>query len=91
MSRGEDREAILTVATHVPVLVIKLGITFLRAKRQANKSVKGFYKEMVRNGIPPQEARKLADEYTSTVSLRYWFRTMGGFSSWRDKPGSDRP
>lgn len=81
MSRDEDREAVLTVAAFAPTIAIRVGISFLKLKRRAKKAGKRFYKELVRNGVPPQEARKLADEYTSMVSIRYWAKNLGGFTN----------
>ncbi len=90
MNKEEDGEAILAFTASAPMMAFRLGVGFLKMKRQANKSAKNFYREMVRNGIPPPEARKLSEEYTSVVSFRHWFRSMGGFSSWKDKRGSER-
>jgi hypothetical protein len=87
MPSDDDKEAILAFTANAPLLMMRLGVSFLRMKRQANRSAKRFYREMVRNGVPPQEARKLSEEYTSVVSLRHWFRSMGGFSAWKN--GSD--
>ena len=78
MTRDEDREAILAVAAFAPALVIRIGISFLKLKRRANKAAKCFYRELVRNGIPQEEARKLADEYTSLVSVRHWAKSLSG-------------
>jgi hypothetical protein len=91
MSRDEDREAVLTVAAFAPAIVIRIGISFLRLKRQANKAGKRFYKELLRNGIPPHEARKLADDYTSAVSVRYWAKNLGGFASFGEIFRSAKP
>jgi len=90
MNKESDGEAILAFTASAPLLAFRLGVGFLKMKRQANKSAKNFYREMVRNGVPPSEARKLSEEYTSTVSLRHWIRSMGGFSSWKERNGSDR-
>lgn len=81
MSREEEREAILTVAAFAPILAVRVGISLLKLKRRANKAGKRFYKELVKNGVPPLEARKLAEDYTSVVSIRYWARNLGGLNN----------
>ena len=91
MTRDEDREAILTVAAFTPALLLRVGISFLRLKRRANKAAKSFYKELVRNGIPPHEARKLADEYTSLVSVRYWAKSLSGSTNFGEIFRSAKP
>jgi hypothetical protein len=91
MSRDEDREAFLVVVAFAPALVIRVGISFLKLKRRANKAAKSFYKELLRNGIPPQEARKLADDYTSAVSIRYWTKNVGGFNGFGEIFRSAKP
>ena len=78
MSRDPDREAVLTVAAYMPSIAIRVGLSYLRMKRRANKAAKRFYRELVRNGVPPGDARKLADEYIAALSLRHWARTIGG-------------
>ncbi len=80
MPSNEEKEAILAIATIVPGMIVRLGISFLRMKRQVNRSAKSFCREMVRNGVPPEDAKKLTDEYTSISSFRHWLREVGGFS-----------
>ena len=91
MSRDEDREAVLTMAAYAPAIVIRVGISVLKLKRRANKASRSFYKELLRNGIPPHDARKLADEYTSVVSIRHWAKNLGGFSNFGEIFRSAKP
>ncbi|NYT11163.1 MAG: hypothetical protein GKC03_01260 [Methanomassiliicoccales archaeon] len=91
MSRDEDMESVLTVAAYAPAVIIRVGISFLKLKRRANKAAKCFYKELLKNGIPPREARKLADDYTSVVSVRYWAKNLGGFTNFGEIFRSAKP
>ena len=90
MPRDEGREDFLAVAAYGPTIAIKVGITFLRMKRQVNRSGKLFYQELVRNGVPPVEAKKLKEEYTSVTSVRHWVKTLRGLSSMGDMSHPDR-
>ena len=72
-----DRSAILTMTANAPPLVIRLFFQYLRSKRKANKARDRFYKELVRSGLPRDQAKDLADEYISVMSVRSWIRTIG--------------
>lgn len=61
---------VLAVAANAPSLVWRLGISYLRYKRQAKRAGKVFFHSLVSNGIPEKEARDLADEYMSALSFR---------------------
>ncbi len=62
-------EMMLVVAATSPTLVLRLGISYLRYKRQAKKAGKHFFRSLVANGIPEKEARVLADEYMVSFSI----------------------
>lgn len=47
----------------MPSLIIRLGGTFLRFKRQAKKAGKVFRKELVKQGIDKQTAQELTEIY----------------------------
>ena len=66
----------LAVAANAPGLVWRLGIIYLRHKRQAKRAGKAFFHTLVSNGMPEREARDLADEYMSAFSLRDIMRQM---------------
>ncbi|MCG7841181.1 MAG: hypothetical protein MIO87_04625 [Methanomassiliicoccales archaeon] len=76
-----DRQAVIVVAAAVPVLMWHLTIAYLRMRRRANKEGRQFYLALVRDGIPKDQARKLADEYSSNLSLVRLIREgMGRFT-----------
>ncbi len=72
----ESGEMVLAVAANAPWLVWRLGISYLRYKRQAKRAGKVFFRSLVSNGIPEKEARDLADEYTSSLSLMSIMRQL---------------
>jgi hypothetical protein len=78
-------EAMLAVAGTAPPLLLRLGISYLRYKRQAKRAGKSFFRSMVVNGIPEKEARDLADEYMVAFSFRSIVRQLG-FSNPVSKP-----
>jgi len=65
------------MAALAPGLVLRLGINFLKAKRRVKKSGKSFERELLRNGVPAREARKLVEDYVSVMSIRFWTRNLG--------------
>ena len=67
---------VLAVAASAPWLVWRLGISYLRYKRQAKRAGKVFFRSLVSNGIPEKEARDLADEYMSSLSLMSIMRQL---------------
>jgi hypothetical protein len=69
-------EVMLVVAATTPTLVLRLGISYLRFKRQAKKAGKRFFRSLVVNGIPEKEARILADEYMVSFSIRGLMREI---------------
>ena len=66
----------LAVASNAPGLVWRLGISYLRYKRQAKRVGKVFFRSLVANGMPEKEARELADEYMSALSLMSIMRQL---------------
>mgnify|MGYP000827446721 CR=1 FL=1 len=71
---GKDRSAVLVAVSNGPLLGIKVFLSYLRLKRAANRARGQFYQELLSSGVPGAEARWLADEYASAVSVR---RMMG--------------
>ena len=70
----EEKATILYVTAAIPLMILGLLRSFLRMKRQAVKAEKEFYRTLVANGVPDREAKALAYEYTSAVSLTFWIR-----------------
>ena len=78
MSRNKEMgAALLVVAGTAPPLLLRLGISYLRYKRQAKRAGKSFLRSLVVNGIPEKEARDLADEYMTSFSFRNIVRQLG--------------
>ncbi|HUT26712.1 MAG TPA: hypothetical protein VMW85_01505 [Methanomassiliicoccales archaeon] len=76
-----DRQAVIVAAAAIPVLMWHLTIAYLRMRRRANKEGRQFYLALVRDGIPKDHARELADEYSSNLSLVRLIREgMGRFT-----------
>ena len=67
---------VLAVASNAPWLVWRLGISYLRYKRQAKRAGKVFFRSLVSNGMPEKEARDLADEYMSSFSIMNIMRQL---------------
>jgi len=77
MSRNKEMgEALLIVAGTAPPLLLRLGISYLRYKRQAKRAGKSFLRSLVANGIPEKEARDLADDYMTSFSVRTIIRQL---------------
>jgi hypothetical protein len=58
-------------------MVVKLGFTFLRYKRKCRKAGKVFRRQLVRGGLPPDVARRLASTYEEALSIRRLVRDLG--------------
>jgi hypothetical protein len=76
-----NRQVILFSVVHAPVLSYRVGLQFLRMKRSAKKARARFYKELLSSGIPPRQAKDLADRYVSVVSIRSLIQTMRSAST----------
>lgn len=75
--KGGAGPVMLAVAASAPPLILRLFFSYLRAKRRANVAGKRFFEAMVEGGVPRDEARELADEYSSSISLRRIIRDFG--------------
>jgi hypothetical protein len=82
-----DRSMVLYAAAYGPVFGLKVAIHYLRMKRAARRAERSFYRQLVRSGLPRQDAKGLADEYGSAVSVRQLFdrRLFAMLSSWQDR------
>ncbi len=80
--RGDgDREAIIYMVAAVPFLMWHLILAYLRMRRRANKEGHHFYQALVRDGVPRDTAKELAEMYSSNLSLRQMIREMSLFTS----------
>jgi len=82
MTDRDERTDILklvgTVGTQAPALVLKLGLSYLRMKRTARNASRTFVRELERDGMPSELARRLGEEYGSDISLRKLISSGGG-------------
>jgi hypothetical protein len=71
MSKNEENgQALLVIAAYMPSMILRIFASYVRMKRHARKAGRDFYDTLVENGVPPSQARSLADEYVSVISLR---------------------
>ena len=81
MTEGESRpdipKFVAALGTRVPMLAIRLGVSYLRLKGRANKASKAFVSELERGGMPSEHAKRLGAAYASDVSLRKFMRQTG--------------
>ena len=60
----------------LPGLTIRLGSTFLRFKKNAQKAEKTFKKELIKQGIDKQIAKALTEKYMESSKIQKYFLTM---------------
>ncbi len=77
----KDREAVIYIAAAIPFMVWRLSLSYLRMRKQARREGHLFYQTLVRDGVPREQAKKLAEVYVSSVSLTSMIREMTPFTS----------
>ena len=78
MPRREEIPKIIGIAiAKSPKLVLKISWRYLKAKKRAQRAEAIFIKKMQATGMDRESAEKLAERYTSTVSLRYLLKEIG--------------
>jgi hypothetical protein len=77
----KDRSAVLYAAAFGPAVGLKVTVSYLKMKRAARRAERKFYQELLRSGLPKTDAKCLAEEYGSAVSIR---QLIGGFT--KDAP-----
>jgi len=77
----KDREAIVYMAAAIPFMMWRLALSYLRMRRQARREGHLFYQTLLRDGVPKEEAKKLAEVYVSSISLTSMIREMMPFTS----------
>lgn len=85
MTEGADDRADLpkmvgTVGAKIPGMVIRLGFSYLRHKKNTQRAYKTFVRTLEQNGVPEHLARELAEEFTSDISVRKLINSDG--ESW---------
>ena len=77
MTDDEERSAVLYAVALSPILGLKVGISYLRMKRAARRGEKKFFRELVRSGLPREEAKSLSYEYSGAISVRSLISDLG--------------
>ena len=60
----------------LPSLTIRLGATFLRFKKNAQRAEKAFRKELINQGIDKQTAKDLTERYMEGSKLSNFIQTI---------------
>ncbi len=76
MSDKKGGEAALVVAAMVPSMILRLFRSYIHLRKEAKRSTREFYQSLLKNGVPKHEAKGLADDYNSMISLKTIFREL---------------
>jgi hypothetical protein len=76
MSRKRAGLPVILIAA-LPVVAVRLGVGFLRFQARRKRGVQGFRATLVRNGMPREQAARLAQNYHDAGSLRKVLRAAG--------------
>jgi hypothetical protein len=60
-----------------PKLLLKLSWRYLKIKKQAQRAEKAFRRRLEASGMDHETATRLAEKYSSTVSLRHMMKELG--------------
>lgn len=60
----------VALAATLPLLVVRLGLVFVRLKAKRRKGVRAFRSALVRGGMSPAAADRLAAEFESYGRIR---------------------
>lgn len=83
----DNREDIVKVAPVIiwamPVLMLKVAVSYMRIKRKSRKAVKSFREGLKGEGMPPEVAETLCRMYDEDTSIfrRLVSSAMHGFAS----------
>ena len=78
MPRREEVPKMLgIVLAKSPKMILKVSWRYLRAKKKAQRAEVIFIKRMEASGMDREMAQKLAERYTSTVSIRKMIKEIG--------------
>ena len=76
-SREEMPKIIGIVLAKSPKLVLKISWRYLKAKKKAQRAEAVFRKRLKAKGIDGEAIDRLAEKYSSTVSLRAMMKEIG--------------
>lgn len=60
----------VAIAATVPLLIVRFGFTFLRMKSKRRGAVRRFRRALLRGGMSPELASRLATDYEALGRLR---------------------
>jgi len=76
--KADIPKMVATAMTVAPGLTIRLGFSYLRMKRRSRVVSKAFRVKLEQDGVPPDLAKRLEDEYCSEISIRKFLDMKGG-------------
>jgi len=76
MARDHPGLPIILIAG-IPIVAVRLGVGFLRFQARRKRGVQRFRETLVRNGMPRDQAGRLAQSYHDAGSLRKMVRAAG--------------
>jgi len=79
MGEDQDEDMVKTVATviaTVPKLVIGVGWSYLKLKRQAGRCSREMERKLVAEGMPKEFASRLADKFATEISIKRFISKM---------------
>ena len=78
MPRREELPKLLgIVLSKSPKLLLKLSWRYLKVKKQAQRAEKAFRQQLEGGCVDSETAARLAEKYSSTVSLRQLIKEFG--------------
>ncbi len=78
MPRREELPKLLGVFLYKsPKMLLKISWRYLKVKKQAQRAEKAFRQQLEDGGMDPEAAARLAEKYSSTVSLRQLMKEVG--------------
>ena len=60
-----------------PRVMLKIGWRYLKVKKKAQRAETLFKQHLLASGMEADQVDRLADQYSSTVSIRQLLQTMG--------------
>ncbi len=75
MARTQDGLPVVFAAA-VPLLAMQVGVGFLRLQVRRKSGVRRFRRQLIRGGMPREQASQLALAYHNTGSVRQLLRSV---------------
>lgn len=76
-NREELPKIVGVVMAKSPKLLLKLSWRYLKMKKRAQRAERTFRQRLEASGMDPEMAARLAERYTSTVSIRHLLKEIG--------------